>query len=153
MGICPTERGKEIGSLPAGLCAPNSTSAMAWPPSVPLYQVSRMASALTCSQPRANGRPFISTSTSGLPVALSARSRACWLSGRSRRVRLEDSCDMPRASPTAATMTSACCATRTASSSMAAGLRASCTTSGRSQLRWLRYSTTCASSVTLAPRA
>ena len=45
---------------------------MALPPSVPLNQVSRIASAFSCSQPSDSGRPFISTSTSGLPVAFSA---------------------------------------------------------------------------------
>ena len=102
---------------------------MAWPPSVPLYQVSSMASALALSHCRSSGRPFIRTRTSGLPVALSACSSARWLAGMSRRVRLEDSCDMPRDSPTAATITSARRAAATASAIMSEGGRGSWITS------------------------
>ena len=117
-------------SLPLGLCSPNSTSAMALPPSVPLNQVSRIASAFSCSQPSDSGRPFISTSTSGLPVAFSAFSSRRWLAGMRRSVRLDASWAMSCDSPTTATTRSASRAVRKASSSIASAERGSTSTSG-----------------------
>src|SRR2546421_1360497 len=69
IGICPTLRGKDIGSLPPGLTLPNRTSATASPPSVPGYHDSSSAGALFASHGIVSGRPFISTTTYGLPVA------------------------------------------------------------------------------------
>jgi hypothetical protein len=97
-----------------------------------------MASALSFSQLIVSGRPFISTSTSGLPVVLSAFSSSSWVPGRPRLDRLDASCDMPRVSPTATTTVSAPRATRTASSIMSPDERLSCTTSGLSQFRKFR---------------
>ncbi|MNN71774.1 hypothetical protein D3C81_1877390 [compost metagenome] len=85
-----------------------------------------------------SGRPFINTTTSGLPVVRSARSSVCWLPGRDSVVRLEASCDIPRDSPTATTMVSACRAVSTASAIISPGERLSCTTSGLSQFRKFR---------------
>ncbi|MNJ54356.1 hypothetical protein D3C77_497920 [compost metagenome] len=111
---------------------------MALPPSVPLNQVSRMASACSRSQVSDSGRPFISTSTSGLPVAFRALISSRWAAGISREVRLEDSWDMPRDSPTTATTTSDCLAALTASSINTAAGRGSSTISGASKLRKFR---------------
>ncbi|MND99660.1 hypothetical protein D3C80_920500 [compost metagenome] len=111
---------------------------MALPPSVPLNQVSRIASACSFSSRIVSGRPFINTSTSGLPVAFRARISSRWFSGMFRSVRLDDSWDMPRDSPTAATTTSASLAAFTASSISTFAGRGSSTTSGASKLRKFR---------------
>ena len=117
-------------SLPEGLWSPNSTSATALPPSVPGNQASSRALACSCSHSSASGRPFISTSTSGLPVALSALISSRWVSGTLMRARLEASWAMPWDSPTTATTTSAWRAVATASAISSLALRGSTATAG-----------------------
>ena len=71
----------------SGLTFPNRTSATASPPSVPGYQASSSAGALSASQGMVSGRPFISTTTYGLPVAaIGWTSASCW-PGRSMSLR------------------------------------------------------------------
>src|SRR5436190_22194570 len=106
-GICPTFTGNDMGSLPPGSFLPNRVSATASPPSVPGYQDSSKAGALSASQPMVSGRPFISTTTYGLPVwAICCTSASCW-PGRSRFVREEASPLSDEGSPTTTTVTAA----------------------------------------------
>src|SRR5450631_2876278 len=105
MGICPTLRGKLIGSFPPGFTLPNSTSATASPPSVPGYHDSSSAGALSASQPMVSGRPFISTTTYGLPVAAIACTSANCCPGRPMSLRDDASPESAAGSPTTTTVT------------------------------------------------
>src|SRR5580693_1696936 len=114
IGICPTFTGNVIGSLPPGSTFPNRTSATASPPSVPGYHASSSAGALAASQSIVSGRPFISTTTYGLPVfAIACTSASCW-PGRSSLVREEASPVYAAGSPTTTTVTAEACAAETA---------------------------------------
>src|SRR5450755_4937853 len=106
MGIWPTLRGKLIGSFPPGFTLPNSTSATALPPSVPGNHDSSRAGAWSASQPMVSGRPFIRTTTYGLPVAAIAWTSASWSPGRSMLLREEASPVSAAGSPTTTTVTS-----------------------------------------------
>ena len=68
-GTCPTCRGHVNGSRPAGETSPTSAAATASPPRVPGYQTARIAGTFSCAQRRSSGRPDITTSTTGVPVA------------------------------------------------------------------------------------
>src|SRR5260370_22700543 len=114
MGIWPTFRGKLIGSFPPGFTLPNSTSATAVPPSVPGNQDSSRAGALPASQPRVNGRPFISTTTYGLPVAAIACTSASCCPGRLMSLREDASPESAAGSPTTTTVTADALAALTA---------------------------------------
>ncbi len=112
IGTWPTLTGNDIVSLPLGLTFPNSTFATAVPPVVPGYHASSIAGAppacVVGSPPSSgivSGRPFISTTTYGVPVAAT-----CWISasccpGRSRLVREDASPESPAGSPTTITVT------------------------------------------------
>src|SRR5580693_5835800 len=114
IGICPTFTGNVIGSLPPGSTFPNRTSATASPPSVPGYHASSSAGALAASQSIVSGRPFIITTTYGLPVlAIACTSASCW-PGRPSIVRDDASPLSEDGSPTTTTVTAADCAALTA---------------------------------------
>src|SRR6266487_3161599 len=114
MGIWPTLRGKLIGSFPPGSTLPNRTSATAPPPSVPGNHDSSSAGALSATQPRVSGRPFISTTTYGFPVAAIACTSACCWPGRLMSLREDASPESAAGSPTTTTVTSDACAALTA---------------------------------------
>ena len=85
---------------------PNSTSATALPPSVPGNHDSSSAGALSASHPMVSGRPFISTTTYGLPVAaMACTSASCW-PGRLMSLRDDASPESAAGSPTTTTVTS-----------------------------------------------
>src|SRR5207248_8515484 len=93
--------GQLIGSLPAGLTLPNRTSATAVPASVlPWYAIST-AFAFS-AEPSPTGRPAMTTTITGLPVASSAVMRACW-SGASAGAGLSPRPSAYAFSPTATT--------------------------------------------------
>ena len=60
---------------------------MALPPWVPANQASRIAGTCSATQPIVSGRPFISTTTVGVPVAWTALTRSSWRPVRSSEVR------------------------------------------------------------------
>ena len=98
---------------------PNRTSATALPPSTPGNQASSIASARLATLVRASGRPFISTSTSGLPVAARRLTRCACSPGSVMSERAAASPLWPAASPTTATITSDFCAAAIASANPA----------------------------------
>src|SRR5262249_10254976 len=108
--------GNDIGSLPPGSALPNSTSATASPPSVPGYHASSRPGTLlgSVTQPSVSGRPFMSTTTNGLPVAAIAwTSASCW-PGRLMSLRADAAPLSPAGSPTTPTVTSEALAASTA---------------------------------------
>ena len=107
IGTCPTERGQVNGSLPPGTASPKSRSATAAPPCVPGYQTSRIAGTCSAAQRRSSGRPFITSSTVGVPVATTACSSSSWRPGSSRDDREAASPIMFCHSPSTTTATSA----------------------------------------------
>src|SRR4051794_23860403 len=86
-GIWPAVLGQVLVSFPPGLKSPNSTSAMADPPCAPGQLAQRIAGTFFAGQLIAIGRPFINTSTTGVPVAWIAWIRSSCRPGRSRLVR------------------------------------------------------------------
>ncbi len=72
---------------PAGLKSPAISPATACPPSPPGYQASTIAGMCASAQFTLSALPFISTSTTGLPVAWTRSSNFCCGAGRSRLVR------------------------------------------------------------------
>src|ERR1700729_1229454 len=127
MGICPTSRGNDIGSLPLGLTFPNRRSATASPPSVPGYQDSSSAGALSASQGMVSGRPFMSTTTYGLLRAAICWMSCSWLPGRSMSLRDDASPLSPAGSPTTTTVTAEDFAAVTASPNPVVSLHGSVT--------------------------
>src|SRR5919204_1909735 len=115
MGTWPTRYGNETGSLPPGLTLPNTTSATGGPACTPGNHASRSAGASSTTSSSASGRPLNSTTATGLPVALIARSSSSWRPGRSRVLRAAASPLISRVSPRASTTWSAAFATSTAS--------------------------------------
>ena len=119
--------GNDIVSLPLGSNLPNSTSATALPPVVPGYHASSSAGAFAASSGIVSGRPFISTTTYGLPVAA-----ICWMSasccpGRPMSLRDDASPESPAGSPTTTTVTAAFCAAWTAAPNPLVSLHGSAT--------------------------
>src|SRR3984885_7391198 len=113
-GIWPTSTGNDMVSLPLGLTLPNSRSATASPPSVPGYHASSKAGALSASHEMVIGRPFISTTTYGVPVAaIACTSASCW-PGRSISLSEDASPASEDGSPTTTTATLAALAAATA---------------------------------------
>src|SRR6266850_321410 len=119
MGICPTARGNVTGSRPLGFTSPKSTSAVAFPDSTPRYQSSTIAATCSAAHSRIKGRPFMSTSTTGVPVAATASSSCCCTPGRPRYARLAASPLMSCRSPSTRIATLARRAAATASANPA----------------------------------
>ena len=115
IGIWPTLRGNDIGSFPPGSTLPNRTSATALPPSVPGNHDSSRPGALSASHGIVSGRPFISTTTYGLPVAAICWTSASWSPGRLMSLRDEASPESDAGSPTTTTVTAEDLAALTAS--------------------------------------
>ncbi len=79
----PAVRGNVTGSLPPGFTAPLSTSAIAAAPSSPGSHTATTAAHRSCASTLPHGRPATSTSTTGVPVARTARRRSSCTPGRS----------------------------------------------------------------------
>ena len=77
---------------------------MAWPPSLPGSQASRIAGTFSAAQPMLSGRPFKSTSTTGLPSATTALSSSSCRPGRSSEAREAASPAMSAFSPSTITI-------------------------------------------------
>ena len=106
--------------MPPGLTSPASTSAIASAPSCPGSQAISTAAQCSCSQALPSGRPATSTSTTGVPVAITARTRSSCTPGRSseatsRLSPLVQSSVRPALSPITITATSDAAASSTAS--------------------------------------
>nr|WP_033430172.1 hypothetical protein [Saccharothrix syringae] len=130
MGCCPTWRAKEIGSLPLGSTRPSSTSATACPPRMPgLATHSSAASRVDSGS--TSGLEASRTTTSGVPVAARASSRAIWPPTRSRVAVEHPSPTNSTRSPTTATTQSASRAAATASAISASSGGLGTTTCGR----------------------
>ena len=89
------------------------------PASLPGNQASTMAGTRVLAQLMSSGRPLSSTSTTGLPVATTASSRACWLPCSASDATEAASPLMLARSPSTSTTTSAARAASTAFSSSA----------------------------------
>ena len=100
---------------------------MEYAASEPPNQTFKMAGTLRLSQSMARALPSKSTSTTGLPVAISALSRSFCTSGIVISERQEHSPDISADSPRAATTTSALRAVATASAIISLSLRESLT--------------------------
>src|SRR5262249_22407101 len=104
--------GQLTGSRPLGFTLPNSTSATAAPASVLPWYAIRSALALPAG-PRPSGRPAMTTTMTGFPVAWSAAMSASW-SGGGAAAGLSPSPPAYAFSPTAPTPASAEAAAATA---------------------------------------
>ena len=105
MGTCPRLRGKVTLRRPLGLASPKRSLATASPPIVPGYQASSTASESSTSSLMSSGRPFISTSTMGCPVAAILFSSSLCTSGILMEVRLAASPLQSQGSPSTITTT------------------------------------------------
>ena len=72
------------GSRPAGETSPTSTRATASPPRVPGYQACTIAATFSSAHRRSSGRPDMTTTTTGVPVAAIRCSCSSCRPGRSR---------------------------------------------------------------------
>ena len=76
------------GSFADGFASPNRTSATAFPISVPRYHACMIAGTLSANEAIASGRPPISTTTTGFPVACTARTSPSCAPGNPIKARL-----------------------------------------------------------------
>ena len=111
-GWPPGWSGMPIGSLPVGLTRPESTPASAAPPSSPGMKAWITAAHRSANPPSEYGRPEMTTSTVGVPVARTASTSSACSPGSVRSTESHPSPDVsrpksPARSPTASTATSA----------------------------------------------
>ena len=102
-------------SLPEGLYLPKSTSAIAFPVSVPKNQPSTIAGTCSVNFEIVNGRPFIRTTTTGFPVSNRACTNSSCTPGIDISARLASSPLIEALSPIAAMTSSDWLAASTAS--------------------------------------
>ena len=76
IGICPMARGQLIGVRPLGDTHPVSTSAIAFPASLPRNQAASTASAFSTSQGTISGRPENKITITGVEVSLACSNTA-----------------------------------------------------------------------------
>ena len=101
IGICPTARGKVIGTRPPGFTAPDTTRAIASGPRVPRCQVSSTAGARSIQSSTTSGRPVASSTMNGTPVSAIAWMRRSCSPGRRMSARELASPEIELGSPTA----------------------------------------------------
>ena len=101
IGICPTARGKVIGTRPPGFTAPATTRAIASGPRVPRCQVRSTAGARSIQSSTTSGRPVASSTMNGTPVSAIAWMRRSWSPGRRMSARELASPEIELGSPTA----------------------------------------------------